>query len=141
MRTAIIVSILTTLVLPGCAWERTVVNRQTRDLDLSFIKVNETTFSEVLARIGPPDVPLKDLRNFHYTSSDQRNTGLRLTYFLFIPFRWFDQQHVVDTLIELDERGVVTSVARSRRSTIRPPLEGEGSREVKSTELFQRGLQ
>lgn len=114
--------------LSGCAWERTVVNSRAKDLDTSFIELGKTNFREVLREMGPPDVPIKDIRTFHYRRADSRTSIFRIAYFVFLPFIWADDQRVVDTLIEMDERGVVTDVVRSTRDSVRPPFETGANR-------------
>ena len=121
-------------VVAGCAWHRSVVNARVRDLDTSFIQPGKTTWLDVVRELGPPDVPFKDLRTLHYRYTDHRVSAFKFTYFLFLPFGWYDRQRRVELLIETDNDGVVTSVARSRRDVVRPPLEGEGDRgEVRTT--------
>ncbi len=108
-------------------------------LDLSFIEIGKTHWQEVLNHLGPPNVPIRDLRTFKYTSMDVRQTEFHVGYFLVLPFIWHDGQAVEETLIELDEHGRVEHVVRSRRGTIRPPLESQESRPAVVNEVDQVG--
>ena len=130
---------LLAMVATGCHFSRTVINANARDLDLSFIEIGKTHWQEVLNHLGPPDVPIEDLRTFKYTSLERRQTEFHLGYFLYLPFSWHDGQAVEETLIELDEHGRVEHVVRSRRGTIRPPLESQGSRPALVNEVDQVG--
>lgn len=122
------------LSVTGCYYSRTVVNEGTRDLDTSFIRVGETDWKEVFAKLGPPDVPLKDTRSFKYTSTDVRATGFIARYFLWLPFGWEDSVEVDEVLIECDERGKVQYVTRSLRDVVRPPFEDAADRRASSSE-------
>ena len=127
------------MVASGCTFSRAVINAKTRDLDLSFIELGKTDWQEVLERLGPPDVPIRNIRTFMYTSAVRRETAFDLGYFLIAPFSWQDTQAVEETLIEIDEFGRVEHVVRSRRGTIRPPLESQESRPALVTEVDQVG--
>ena len=130
---------LSAALLSGCVFQRSVVNEQTQDLDLSFIRVGTTTWEDVLENLGPPDVPIKNLRLFQYKHAERRTTGFTIRYFLFLPWTWYDEQVEDMVTIELDERGVVSHVGRSRHGTIRPPLEGEESRPKLESETIGGG--
>ncbi len=122
----------------GCTFNRTVVNSHFKDLDPSFIHVGKTTAYDVLDRLGPP-APVFDYgENFRlisdthlrYVCYESRDTAFAFGYGLILPFYWSDGQMVDELLIEFDRTsGVVSNVSRTRRHTIRPPLEGESARE------------
>ena len=131
--------LLASVLLSGCVFQRTVINDKMRDLDLSFIQIGTTTWEEVFENLGPPDVPIKNLRVVQYRHSERRTSMLRITYFLFLPWAWYDDQVEDKVVIELDENGVVSHVARSKSGTIRPPLDGEGSRPAVETEIIDGG--
>ena len=126
-----------TLLPPGCTFNRTVVNADFKNLDPSFIRVGKTTAYDVLDRLGPP-APVFDYgENFRlisdthlrYVCYESRDTGLGLGFILVLPFFWSDGQVVDELLIEFDRStGVVSSVSRTQRHTLRPPLEGEAAR-------------
>jgi hypothetical protein len=123
----------------GCAWSRIETNTRLSSVDTSSIEVGTTHWREVLRTIGPPDVPLKDLRHFHYKSRDQRLTGFKIGWFLFLPFQWSDRQRITDILIEFGKDGLVASISKTTRDTIRPPLQGSSSRESMVTEVDMGG--
>ena len=133
--TALVLSMLAS----GCTWSRVETNPGIRSLDTSFIVVGKTDWREVLRKLGPPDVPLKNLKAFHYKARDRRLTGLLIGYWIFLPFQWGDTQRVTEILIECEDDGRVSSVVRSTRDTIRPPLQGQGSRESIVTEIDMGG--
>lgn len=134
-----VAALLSSTFLSGCVFQRSVINAGNRNLDLSFIEVGKTTFEEVLENLGPPDIPIKNLRTFQYRSGERRTSMFRIMYFVFLPWAWYDEQVTEKVLIELDEKGVVSNVARSTLGTIRPPLEGEDDRAPQDTEIIQRG--
>lgn len=150
-------------LLTGCSFHRTVVNDGVRYLDPSFITVGKTTFREVLKEFGPPRTwrtdmgqlgpplagpdnlgdfgvpsPTSSIRHLKYSCADTRVTRLDLAYWLHLPFNWSDEREVEELLVEFDEKGVVSGVFRSLRDTIRPPLQGEGSRLPLITENLER---
>ncbi|MEI8078119.1 MAG: hypothetical protein WCH61_00640 [bacterium] len=126
-----------TLLPLGCSFNRTVVNADFKQLDSSFIKVGKTTAYDVLDRLGPPAPVFEYSENFRlisdthlrYLCYESRDTGFGLGYILVLPFFWSDGQVIDELLIEFDRStGVVASVSRTQRHTIRPPLEGESAR-------------
>jgi len=139
MRTAYLMRGLSVLALlfmtAGCVFQRSVVNRGEQDLDVSFIRIGKTEYKEVLEKLGPPDIPLKDLRNFHYTSVDRRQSGFVIRLGLFLPFIWYDERRIHQVLVELDDNGTVIGVCKSVRHVVRPPLESEEDREAVYTEV------
>lgn len=123
----------------GCAWSRTETNTRLQDIDMSSIEVGKTHWRDVLRTLGPPDVPLKDIKHFHYKARDRRLTGFKIGWFLFLPFQWSDRQRVTDILVEFGKDGIVASISKTTRDTIRSPLEGEASRESMVTEVDMGG--
>ena len=132
---ALALAVLTT----GCTFSRIVTNAERRDLDLSFIELGKTHWQEVLERLGPPDVPVRDLRSFTYTSRDTRQSDFLCGFWFVLPFTWQDNENIEETLIEMDERGRVEHVVRSRRGVIRPPLEDAEDRPAAVHEVDQVG--
>ena len=131
--------ILLLMMATGCVFRRASINRQRENIDVSFIDVGRTSYREVLEKRGPPDVPIKDLRNFHYTSTDRRMTGFFIRFFLFMPFIWYDEQRIHQVLVELDNDGTVIGVSKSVRDVVRPPFEGGTDRETVQVELVEEG--
>ncbi len=122
----------------GCTWARIVVNERVKTLDPSFIVEGQTTWREVLRRLGPPTSQPSD-RSLIYSSSDQRVTEFGGGLFLWLPFHWSDQQQVYALLVEFDDNGVVTGVYRTERGTIRPPFQGERKRRPATTTRIEGG--
>ena len=129
-------------LLTGCSFHRIVINDGVRYLDPSFITVGETTWRDVLKEFGPPRTGApsltSSLRHLKYSCVDTRVTRLDLAYWLHLPFNWSDEQEVDELLVEFDEKGVVSGVFRSGGDTIRPPLQGEGSRLPLTIENYDR---
>jgi hypothetical protein len=124
------------LLAQGCAFHREVVNGSVKKLDTSFIRVGQTTATEVFAKLGPPP-PSSDVLNtqgvatddyLRYACQDTRRTRLLFGYVVFFPFQWMDTQMVDEYVITLDENRVVTDVIHTKRDTVRPPLESESAR-------------
>lgn len=130
---------LGSVLLSGCVFQRTVTNDRSQNADLSFIRIGKTTWEEIVEHLGPPDVPLKNLRLFQYRHTERRTSGFNIRYFLFLPWSWYDEQVEERVTIEFDTNGVVSYVGRSRHGTIRPPLEGEESRPKLETEIIGGG--
>jgi len=127
--------------LSACAFDRTQVNEQYLGMDTSSIEVGKTTWREVIRELGPPsptvstENPLEyvSLRHLKYSSTDRRSTSFLFGYLLIMNFDWSDQQPVEELIVEFDDNGVVSGVWRTYNDTIRPPLQGEGSREEQVT--------
>ncbi len=136
------------LLLTGCSFRRTVVNAQFRQIDTSFIQVGKTTADDVLRQLGPPapfaspaeNAGLISDTHLRYACLETRDTKFFISYFLILPFRWADTQTIDELLIEFDPAtGAVSRVNRTRRATIRPPLEFADSRpELISEDLTGR---
>ena len=131
------VLLLVLALLPGCQFDRTVVNPHFVRLDTSSIQVGKTTWLEVLERLGPPTPPNSEaigreganLRFFRYPCSDQHQVGFTFPLGLILPFRWSDEVLASDTVIEFDNAGVVKGIYQSGQDGIWPPVQGEDSRE------------
>lgn len=109
----------------GCTLQRTVMNWKARELDPSFIVVGQTTYYEVLTRLGPP-TGRPSRRYLRYTASDRRTSAFQFrVLFLRLPFRWSDQQRTKELQVEFDDKGFASGVYESEMSTVRPPLQGE----------------
>ena len=126
------------VLVTGCSFHRTVINEGVRDLDPSFIVVGKTTWLEVLKRFGPPNSD-PSTRHLKYTCSDSRSTEFEGGYVLQLPYLWSDDQLVEELLVEFDTRGVVSDAYRIKRHVVRPPFQGEGSRQATVTTQLARG--
>jgi hypothetical protein len=123
------------LLAQGCAFNRTVINGHVRNLDTSFIQPGKTTAWEILEQFGPPtptpensDERLFTDNYMRYSCMESRTTSFIITYVLYLPWRWNDTQATHETLINLDDNGVVKDVIKTRRYAMWKPLNGEGSR-------------
>lgn len=123
----------------GCTFSRTVTNESMRDLDVSFIKVGETTWLDVVRELGPPDPIIREVRQLTYTARDRRSCELRIGPVIYFPFEWFDEQRVERLMIDLNEEGVVIGVYRSWRDGIRPPFQSSGNRGEGSNQVLMEG--
>ena len=135
-KTIILCSIALMLLLAqGCVFNRTVVNGQLRNLDTSFIEPGKTTGWDVIEKLGPPpptienyNEPLCSDNYIRYSCIESRTTRFTIAYVLYLPWWWNDTQAVHETLINLDDNGVVEEVIETRRYAMWKPLNGEGSR-------------
>ena len=134
--TARFVATLVLALLPGCAFNREVVNPQFRSLDTSSLKVGVSTWMDVLAKLGPPTPPNSEaigqegasLRFFRYPCSEIRTTGFTFPVALVLPFSWVDDQLVSDTVIEFDDKGLVAAIHQSGQAGIWRPWDDEDDR-------------
>lgn len=123
------------LLAQGCAFNRTVVNGHARNMDTSFIEPGKTTGWEVIDRLGPPPPTLENQneklysQNFiRYSCYETKTTAFTIAYFIYLPWWWSDTQAVDETLITLDDNGIVTDVIKTKRSAIWTPLTDEKAR-------------
>ncbi len=136
-----VVSMATT----SCVYRRTVVNEEFSRLDLSGIEVGKTTWSEALAKLGPPAVlntqeGVADNispRHLRYVSNDQKMIGFNFGYYLIFPLTWTDEQIMEATLVEFDENGVVQSVSRETMKAKWRPFQRHDS--IPETVTFMDG--
>ena len=131
-----LVATLVLALLPGCAFNREVVNPQFRNLDTSALKVGVSSWTDVLAKLGPPTPPNSEaigqegasLRFFRYPCSEVRTTGFTFPIGLVLPFTWTDDQLVADTVIEFDDNGLVAAIHQSGQVGIWRPWDDEDDR-------------
>ena len=124
-------------LLPACAFTRSEVNPQFDRLDTSKIRVGQSTWMDVLERLGPPTPPNSEtigregasLRFFRYPHTQQRVAGFTFPVALILPFRWTDDVLVSDTVIEFDEAGLVKSIYQSGQDGIWRPIQDDDDRE------------
>jgi len=134
--TARFVATLVLVLLPGCAFNREVVNQQNRSIDTSGLKVGVSSWMDVLAQLGPPTPPNSEaigqegasLRFFRYPCSEVRTTGFTFPIGLILPFTWTDDQLVADTVIEFDDNGLVAAIHQSGQVGIWRPWDDEDDR-------------
>jgi hypothetical protein len=124
------------LLLSGCAFNRTLINPGTSDLNTAFIKVGQTTTSDVLDTLGCPSPIVNKWeydrrvseRHLRYTTIEVKKVQFVLGYLLMFPFKWADAQIIEELLIEFNEAGTVSGVYRTSRDTIWSPLQSEEKR-------------
>jgi hypothetical protein len=125
------------LLISGCAFERTVVNEGTRDLDPSGIVAGRSDRLDVVQKLGVPlpDVP-EEIGTFvlgkdyaRYAVFEQRCFRIGFEQILLItPFRWCFEDHPYELAVEFDDNGIVTGVYETRREMIWPPFQDEADR-------------
>ena len=131
-----LVATLVLALLPGCAFNREVVNPQFRNIDTSGLKVGVSSWMDVLAQLGPPTPPNSEaigqegasLRFFRYPCSEVRTAGFTFPIGLVLPFVWVDDQLVADTVIEFDDKGLVAAIHQSGQVGIWRPFDDEDDR-------------
>lgn len=136
MTTARLLATLVLALLPGCAFNREVVNPQYRNLDTSGLKVGVSSWMDVLAKLGPPTPPNSEsigqegasLRFFRYPCTEVRTTGFTFPIGLVLPFTWVDDQLVEDTVIEFDDNGLVAAIHHGGQGGIWRPWDDEDDR-------------
>lgn len=124
------------LLAAGCTFSRVTTNEAVARLDPSFIRPGETTWEEVLARLGAP-APLDPITGeydefspyyLHYASRDQYCFALNTWPYVTLPFLACDQQTVHEIAVEFYADGVVSDVHVIDREAILPPFESESGR-------------
>ena len=125
------------LLLTGCGWHRTIVNEDVMKLDAEWIEIGQTTWMEVLEKIGPPQDTANSQQilnarlNQHvlkYVCYDVKETFLLLAYYVSLPFHWTDQQQKRELVIEFDSDGKVIGVYDSHATSIWLPVSNEDDR-------------
>ena len=127
------------LLLPGCGWHRTIVNEDVMKLDAEWIEVGQTTWMEVLEKLGPPQdtesttqiLNAKLNQNvLKYVCYDAKTTSLTLSLgaYLQLPFHWTDEQKKRELVVEFDGNGKVIGVYDSHTESIWRPLSNEDDR-------------
>lgn len=127
----------TALVMSGCAFERTVTNEETRNLDPSGIVAGRSDRLDVIEQLGVPlpSVPEeigtllvgKDYVNYAVFERRCFRIGFE-QIFLITPFRWCFEDHPYELGVEFDDQGIVTGVYETRREMIWPPFQDEADR-------------
>lgn len=135
------------LLAQGCAFNRTVVNGHVSNMDTSFILPGKTTAWQVIERLGPPPPKPENYneklysQNFiRYTCYETRTVALTIGYVIFLPWWWNDTQAVDETLITLDDNGIVKDVIETKRSAIWTPLTDESARKPSTCRLNGKGV-
>jgi len=121
----------------GCSFNRAVINPGASSRDLSGIKVGQTTFYQVLDKLGPPGAPSEagdvtrviSERHLRYVTVEQKTVRFVPLVYLFLPFKWADAQTIDELFVEFDDSGVVSNVYKTQRGTIWTPLQSEDKRE------------
>lgn len=106
----------------GCTFARIRTNRNVETLDTSWIRPGETTYAQVIERLGlPPPVGRADdapaylsSDALHYVSMDTRTFKLEVGYIVTPAFERTRSLPAHDILIRFRE-GVVCQVSRIRR--------------------------
>ena len=100
------------VALTGCTWQRLQSNEALRELDVSAIKVGESTWRDVLDRLGPPSGStterirgLDSMVSFRYACADEKVFTFFLAYLLVLPFRWGDVQTGSELVVETARHG------------------------------------
>jgi hypothetical protein len=125
-------ALLVLLAVPACTFTRHVTNPDAATLEPFQITLGQTTWTEVMALLGPP-APADPMQpngafgdhTLRYVVQDERCTACWL---VITRPEWCDTQKVFEMLIEFDEDDLVIGVWRSARGTIRPPFQDEDDR-------------
>jgi len=128
---AVVIAVLAAL-LAGCTFHRSVTNAYVRDIDTSWIRPGETTFFEVVDRIGLPPM-IQGVNGYtsdalHYVCLDSFEGKFEAGYIVTPTFSRAHESDGEDILITFDDAGVVQLVSRTRMK--RTPVEGGQSVEV-----------
>ena len=123
--------LLASLLATGCTLHRTVVNERMLRLDLSNLRIGETTWIGALEELGPPvsaNTPQQllraqiDERTLKYVAAESKTIGLMVPVIVgVLPFRWSDLQNTRELLLEFDENHKLTGVYETRREAIWRP--------------------
>ena len=103
----------------GCTFDRTVINRDVRDIDTSWIVPGRTTREEIVAKIGLPptvkDVGIGISKNsMRWVSVDTYEKKFEAGYILTPTFSDSVGFYSHDLLITFDDAGTVTLVSRTK---------------------------
>ena len=141
-------ALLTILIsTSSCSFHRVIVNEHLKNQDVSWIRLGESTWIDVLKRLGPPEnaaaprenIPKLSPGGFKYTCYDTKTTELILQYIVMIPFRWRDIQPAYELLVEFDEHGRVSRVTKSEGDAIWKPLTSESGRVPPRIQVIAEG--
>ena len=121
----------------GCTFHRGVINPHVRDLDVSTLKVGETTWVDAIRKLGfpvsanAPEEMLRaelDERSLKYVAAEYRTFEIGVPYLVQFGFRWTDVQNTYEVLLEFDENDRLVDIYETKRETIWKPWEDEGDR-------------
>ncbi len=133
----VILACLMVLALAGCTFHRTQSNHQLRELDPESIKIGESTWHDVLDKLGPPSGGTVEkiragtsMMAFHYACADQKSFNVVLAYLLSLPFKWTDKQMGFELIVEFDAKGVVADVYAVREHSVWRPFQARKDRDV-----------
>jgi len=139
MRTlhALLLTAAAAAALSGCTFHRVQSNAAFETLDPTPLRIHESTFEDVLNRLGPPSSGtverIRDatsMVSFRYMCADEKSFDLLLSYGLILPFRWGDKRTGRELVVEFDGKGVVSDIyVVSEEAAWRPFSEPSG-REV-----------
>lgn len=131
MRSAALLTLLA--LVAGCTFHRSVTNAYVKDLDTGWIRPGETTFTEIVKRLGLPPM-MQGVNGYtsdalHYVCLDSFEGKLEAGYIVTPTFSRAHECDGEDILITFDEAGVVKLVSRTRMR--RKPIDGSPSVEVR----------
>lgn len=131
MRFAVLFALVT--LAAGCTFHRSVTNAYVKDLDTSWIRPGETTFEEIVRRLGLPPM-MQGVNGYtsdalHYVCVDSFEGKLEAGYIVTPTFSRAHECDGEDILITFDESGVVKLLSRTRMR--RKPIDGAPSVEVR----------
>ena len=126
---ALVFAALASLVA-GCTFSRVRINEGIESLDSAWIVPGQTTFDEVIARLGlpPPAGKVDDVALYlsdeilHWVSTDTFIAKLEVGYFVTPLFERSRTVAAHDLMICFDDRRVVSRVSRTARQGTRVRL-------------------
>jgi len=119
MRGCKLILALVVLFTAGCTFSRTVVNPEERNADIEWIQVGETTWIEVLRKMGgsisnePAQVDVAN-RGLRFSVTETKAVSFAAILPISLPFAWYDARRTRDIYIEFDDAGLVREVWESR---------------------------
>ncbi len=121
------------LCLTGCTFHRSVTNAYVKALDTHWIRPGQTTFDEVVQRLGLPPM-LQGVNGYtsdalHYVCLDSFEGKFEAGYIVTPTLSRTHESDGEDILITFDERGIVRLVSRTRIR--RAPIDGDAAVEVR----------
>lgn len=111
------------IAFAGCTFSRVRINEGVETLDTAWIRPGETTFDEVIARLGlpPPAGKVDDVALYlsddllHWVSMDTFTAKLELGYILTPLFEHSRTVAAHDLMICFDQHRVVSRISRTAR--------------------------
>ena len=121
---------LLALSLSSCSFHRVQSNATFLELDMSPVRVGESTWRDVLETFGPPSgsttekirAGLSGISTFRYACAEERHTSFLLAAILFLPFKWSDIQTGRELVVEFDADGVVYDMYLVEEDSVWRPL-------------------